>query len=210
MRVLRGHGIRRKCRKSRVSENPVKSDSSRTPAKAGNLPPDSNPAGIVRPQAWQKAGAGAGAAEGKASSQTTSEGGPFLRRHSHPLRCYPCHSKRRSTRATRRLARCPTGAASRGLRPSDLVCRRSPTWARSSSCGSRGGSALGKELRRNSLEASCHPRRRRVTAAGAGETAARSYLAALGVVACAGVFGRLCFASHAKIDSPASSATRLL
>ena len=72
------------------------------------------------------------------------------------------------------------------------------------------GSAQGKELRRNSLEASCHPRRRRVTAASAGDTAACSYLAGLGVVACAGVFGRLCFASHAKIDSPASSATRLL
>ncbi len=63
---------------------------------------------------------------------------------------------------------------------------------------------------RNSLEASCHPRRRRVTAASAGDTAACSYLAGLGVVACAGVFGRRCFASHAKIDSPASSATRLL
>jgi hypothetical protein len=42
---------------------------------------------------------------------------------------------------------------------------------------SRAGAAQGKELRRNSLEASCHPRRRRVTAASAGDTAACSYLA---------------------------------
>ena len=73
-----------------------------------------------------------------------------------------------------------------------------------------GGPTLTHALRRTSPEASCHPRRRRVTAASAGDTAACSYLAGLGVVACAGVFGRLCFASHAKIVSPASSATRLL